>query len=56
MNDLYVVIGLQFLLITLLFTYVIRLKQRMDTFDKWADTVDEFMDAEYVDLDIRFKP
>lgn len=36
--------------ITLLIT-LIQIKRRLDIFDEWADTVDTFMDSEYIELD-----
>lgn len=52
MNDLQLVIVLQFILIITLFGFIVRFKKRMDKFDEWADTVDEFIDGEYILLEI----
>jgi len=35
----------------LLVLMVVRLQKRLDKMDEWADTVDEFMDNEYIELD-----
>ena len=52
MNDLQTIIVIQFVLIVLLFGIIAKLKKRMDKFDQWADTVDEFIDGEYILLEI----
>ena len=54
-NDLQIIIVIQFVLIVLLFGIIIKLKKRMGKFDQWADTVDEFIDGEYILLDIEEK-
>lgn len=56
MTDLQLVIITQFILIATLFIFILRLKKRLDTFDEWADQVDEFMDAEYIELKFEEKP
>lgn len=56
MSDLHLVIATQFILIVVMFIFILNLKRRMDTFDEWADTVDEFMDAEYIELHFEEKP
>jgi hypothetical protein len=33
-----------------------QVKQRLDIFDEWADSVDEFMDGEYVILELEDAP
>jgi len=38
------------------FAFYLRLRdieKRMGKFDEWADTVDEFMDSEYIELEFR---
>lgn len=55
MTDLQTVIVLQFILIITLFGFIVRFKKRMDKFDEWADTVDEFIDGEYIYLEIEEK-
>lgn len=52
MTDLQLVVVLQFILIITLFGFIVRFKKRMDKFDEWADTVDEFIDGEYILLEI----
>lgn len=47
----YVIIVLLALNITL-FIAVMQIRHRLDVFDQWADTVDEFIDSEYVVLEL----
>ena len=54
-SDLQTIIVIQFVLIVLLFGIIVKLKKRMDKFDQWADTVDEFIDGEYILLEIEEK-
>lgn len=38
------------------FAFYLRLRdieKRMGKFDEWADTVDDFMDSEYIELEFR---
>lgn len=55
MTDLQLVVVLQFILIATLFVFILRFKKRMDKFDEWADTVDEFIDGEYILLEFEEK-
>lgn len=52
MTDLQIIIGIQFILIITLFIIVRKQDKRFDKFDEWADTVDEFMDGEYIMLEL----
>lgn len=52
MTDLQIIIAIQFILIITLFILIRKQDQRLDKFDKWADTVDEFIDGEYIELEI----
>lgn len=47
---LYIILILFAMNITLLIT-ITQIKRRLNIFDEWADTVDEFMDNEYIELD-----
>lgn len=51
---LYLIIVLLALNITL-FIAVMQIRHRLDIFDQWADQVDEFMDSEYIVLDMEDK-
>lgn len=55
MTDIQIIIAIQFLLTMLLFIISMKQDKRMDKFDKWADTVDEFMDSEYIELEFEVK-
>lgn len=39
----------------ILIAKVSRIQERLDTIDAWADTVDEFIDGEYIILDLEDK-
>ena len=51
---IYLIIILFSMNITLLIA-LHQVKQRLDIFDEWADTVDEFIDSEYVILELEDK-
>jgi hypothetical protein len=55
MNDIQIVIAIQFFLIITLFIIVIRQDKQLQKFNEWADTVDEFMDSEYIELEFEVK-
>jgi hypothetical protein len=48
---IYLIIVLFSMNITLLIA-LHQVKQRLDIFDEWADSVDEFIDSEYVELEV----
>jgi hypothetical protein len=52
---IYLILALFSINITLLVA-IRSLKKRLDIFDEWADTVDEFMDGEYVILELEDTP
>jgi hypothetical protein len=51
---IYLIIVLFSMNITLLIA-LHQVKKRLDIFDEWADTVDEFIDSEYVILELEDK-
>lgn len=51
---IYLIIVLFSMNITLLVA-LHQIKKRLDIFDEWADMVDEFMDSEYVILELEDK-
>ena len=55
MNDIQIVIAIQFFLIITLFIIVIRQDKQLQKFNEWADTVDEFIDSEYIELEFEVK-
>jgi hypothetical protein len=55
MTDIQIVIAIQFFLIITLFMIVRRQDKQLQKFNEWADTVDEFMDSEYIELEFEVK-
>lgn len=55
MTDVQIVIAIQFFLIILLFMIVRKQDKQLQKFNEWADTVDEFMDSEYIELEFEVK-
>lgn len=55
MTDIQIVIAIQFFLIILLFILVRKQDKQLQKFNEWADTVDAFMDSEYIELDFEVK-
>lgn len=55
MTDIQIVIAIQFFLIITLFIIVIRQDKQLQKFNEWADTVDEFIDSEYIELEFEVK-
>lgn len=55
MTDIQIVIAIQFFLIIMLFMIVRRQDKQLQKFNEWADTVDEFMDSEYIELEFEVK-
>jgi hypothetical protein len=55
MNDIQIVIAIQFFLIIMLFMIVRKQEKKLQKFNEWADTVDEFMDSEYIELEFEVK-
>lgn len=55
MTDIQIVVAIQFFLIILLFMIVRKQDKQLQKFNEWADTVDEFMDSEYIELDFEVK-
>lgn len=51
MTDIQIVIAIQFFLIILLFMIVRKQDKQLQKFNEWADTVDDFMDSEYIELE-----
>jgi len=39
-----------------LYIRLVRLQKEIDNLQEWADTVDEFMDADYIELHFEEKP
>ena len=55
MTDIQIVIAIQFFLIITLFIIGIRQDKQLQKFNEWADTVDEFIDSEYIELEFEVK-
>lgn len=55
MTDIQIVIAIQFFLIIMLFMIVRKQDKQLQKFNEWADTVDEFMDSEYIELEFEVK-
>ena len=55
MNDIQIVIAIQFFLIIMLFMTVRKQEKQLQKFNEWADIVDAFMDSEYIELEFEVK-
>lgn len=55
MNDIQIVIAIQFFLIIMLFMIVRKQDKQLQKFNEWADIVDAFMDSEYIELEFEVK-
>jgi hypothetical protein len=51
MTDLQLVVVLQFVLTISLLVVVGKMRAKLKRFDEWADTVDEFIDSQYIELE-----